>query len=312
MTRRLLVTTAAMLAATAPTFGQAVKFERKYTPGEKVEVVSTEQITQVMDLGFGAQKRSTTSSKKTLVSNGQRDSKGELTRTYSLLEMKVRSEDPVGVLDFDSKNPKAAKIPKIPGVPSIEKQVMESLNSSLKAIRTYTYNAQNVLVKAQLSGIDLSRLPLEVAAEFDEKKMLQTRLAELKRFPPKQAVKPGDTWEGQSVMQLGAGQELRQRLKYTYVGKRERDDRMLDKISVITLTAEIKGEAAIAKVISTSLKPDESSKGEIWFDREAGRLVASKVRLNVKGKVKLEFQGQQAEAQIDLKIATATEARKVP
>lgn len=310
MTNRLLMTAVATLLGFTPTFGQAIKLERKYTPGEKVLVVANEKLAQSIDMQFMQAETKLSGTKTTLIETSKPNAQGEFTRTHSLKAMSTNVSLPGGMkLAFDSKKPDAAVVPNVPGAPGAGEQMLNSVKESMKAVRVFTFDKANKLVGAKLTGLDLSSMPPAAAAELGEQALIKTRKNQLAALPAK-AVKPGDTWKRKSVTSLGAGQNLHQDITYTYRGLQKRGGKMFDKIEAKTTAAELKvAEGVQAQLKGSNVKPSEKSVGEIWFDREAGRIVASKVVIELEGTITIASPVGDAEAGFKIRIDNTTEVK---
>ncbi len=310
MKSRLLVTVVVTLVGTTPAFCQAVKFERKYTAGERVLVFSTEKLSQSIDMQFMKADTGVTGSKTTLIETSKRNDKGEFTRTHTLKTMKTEASMPGGMeMSFDSRKPDAAVAPQIPGAPGAGDQMLDSVKASMKAVRTFTFDKNNKLVGAKLSGLDLSSMPAMAAAEFDEGALLKARQTQLDALPQK-AVRPGETWKKKTITPLGAGQNLHQDVTYTYRGLVKRGGKMYDKIETVTTAAELKvEEGSPAQLKGSDVKPGPKSRGEIWFDRSAGRIVASKVVIDLEGTITIAAPTGSLDAGFKMKIENTTEVK---
>ncbi|MAD79565.1 MAG: hypothetical protein CMJ50_01810 [Planctomycetaceae bacterium] len=88
---------------------------------------------------------------------------------------------------------------------------------------------------------------------------------------PEQPLVAGAEWKSTSDVASPLG-TLKQISVYTYVGGSDRDGRMLEQIKVDS-TLQIDPDAARAK---TTIK-SQSQTGELWFDRDLGRLVDSQI-----------------------------------
>ena len=102
---------------------------------------------------------------------------------------------------------------------------------------------------------------------------------------PDVLARPGESWERTEDVEVGGGQTLSFRKKYEYAGTEKKGDKMLDKIKSKAIEVKYAMDPAAEsplKVTKSDLKV-ESSDGTIWFDREAGCVVESKGKTQVKG-----------------------------
>ena len=123
---------------------------------------------------------------------------------------------------------------------------------------------------------------------------------------PDGPVKPGASWERTEAVDRGAGLELVLRKKYDYAGTEKRGNRTLDKITSKVLEVKYRQDADSAaplKLTKGELKLN-SSEGTIFFDREAGRVVESRERVDLTGNLTFSAQGQDQRIGFDLTMRT--------
>ena len=114
---------------------------------------------------------------------------------------------------------------------------------------------------------------------------LKTRFEQEMRILPDVLARPGESWERTEVLDIGSGQTFTFKKKYEYVGTERRADKTLDKITTRTTEVELQIDPASnspLKVVKGDLKV-ASSAGTILFDREAGHVVSSKSKTQIKG-----------------------------
>ncbi len=111
---------------------------------------------------------------------------------------------------------------------------------------------------------------------------------------PDGPAKPGEPWERTEVVDGGAGMELVLRKKYEYAGTEKRGGKTLDKITAKVIDAKYRQDADSSsplKLTKSDLKVN-SSEATILFDREAGCIVESHERIELKGNLTLSAEGQ--------------------
>jgi hypothetical protein len=121
---------------------------------------------------------------------------------------------------------------------------------------------------------------------------------------PDGPVKPGASWERTEALDRGAGLELVLRKKYEYAGTEKKGDKALDKITAKVLEAKYLQDAdssAPVKLTKSEVKVS-ASEGTILFDREAGRLVEARQRVELSGNLTFSAQGQDQRVGFDLTI----------
>ena len=301
----------ALIAPTVQAQSQAVKLELKFNPDQKILVKSEEkmQMNQEIEIFGQTQKTDTTvlNQKSVLITTKTTDT--GLTRTHAIQDMKSEMGLPQSMkIKFDSKNPDKAEAPPFPGMD----QVLEGMKMSAKAKRVYMYDKSNKLVSAKVEGIDVQKLPIAMQAEFDAKNMLKSRQEAAKSLPTK-AVKPGDTWTVNSELQVGVGQTLATKVKHTYKGLVSKGDKKYDLIEteVLDVTMKMEGPGLGGITMSDSDVKAKDSKGKIWFDREAGRIVAQESTLNIAGRLTMMAQGQELPVKMDMKLTDKSESLTV-
>jgi uncharacterized protein DUF6263 len=123
---------------------------------------------------------------------------------------------------------------------------------------------------------------------------------------PDGPVKPGASWERTEAVDRGAGLELVLKKKYEYAGTEKKGGKALDKITAKVTEASYRQDAdssAPVKLAKVEMKVD-SSEGTILFDREAGRVVESRERVELTGNLTLSAQGQDQRMGFDLTLRT--------
>ena len=127
---------------------------------------------------------------------------------------------------------------------------------------------------------------------------------------PDVLARPGESWERTEVLEIGSGQTLSFKKKYNYVGTEKKGNKTLDKITSKVTEVEYKMDPnanSPLKVVKSDLKV-ASSEGTILFDREAGHLVSSKGKTQIKGDMMTySFNGAEIPGALDLTIETDTE-----
>jgi hypothetical protein len=131
---------------------------------------------------------------------------------------------------------------------------------------------------------------------------------------PDGPVKPGASWERTEAVDRGAGLELVLRKKYEYAGTEKRGDKALDKITAKVLEVQCRQDADSAapmKLTKGELKVG-SSEGTILFDREAGRVVEARGRVELTGSLTFSAQGQDQRISFDLTMRTEVQLQPGP
>jgi hypothetical protein len=213
-------------------------------------------------------------------------------------------------LTFDSSNPDA----------KIDNPALAFLGEALKLAGETSYtlvlDAQN-----KVKAIEGTEKLLEKADKLSpeakdaihsrmQTDKLKTRFEQELRSLPDVLARPGESWERTEVLDIGSGQTFIFKKKYEYMGVEKRGDKTLDKISSTVIAVELKmGPDANTplKVVKADLKP-ASSEGTILFDREAGRVVSAKDKIQINGDMlTFSFSGAEIPGAIDLTMETDSE-----
>ena len=295
----------------AVSLAQAVKLQLKYTPGEKFVVVTEETMEQTLSLPALGQNTETkiSSSKSVLVTTSQPSEKGGITRTHTVQNVKNDMLMPGGIhIRFDSAKPDETEAPPFDG----GAEMIDAMRTAAKATRIYDYDSARKLISAKTAGIDLKKLPGQMQAQFEPKLLLKTRLEQLKVLPTKE-VSPGESWVVDSEMSIGGGQVIKVKSKYTYKGLVTRAEKQFDYIESetqdITLEMAEAGPGGL-QITESDVKPVNST-GKIWFDRAAGRIVASESRMQMMGTMTMSFNERPIDSQVDFIVVTKTQVKPV-
>lgn len=151
-------------------------------------------------------------------------------------------------------------------------------------------------------GLDANILA-SLKKRFDAER-LKRDMSDAYEIFPDILLREGEPWNRSETMDLGNGQTLTFQKTYEYRGTAEKDGRTLDKISVkaggVTYAMEPNPSQPI-QVSASDLKM-ESSDGAILFDREAGQVVESNLKMHIVGDMTLVAGGQDLPAKLDLTI----------
>lgn len=119
---------------------------------------------------------------------------------------------------------------------------------------------------------------------------------------PDGPTKPGAAWERTETLDTGDGLKIVLRKKYEYAGTEKRSGKTLEKINSKVLDASCRQDAdspAPLKLKDGTLKIG-ATEGTLLFDREAGCIVESRDRLEMKGNLTWTAQGQDQSCGIEL------------
>ena len=191
----------------------------------------------------------------------------------------------------------------VPGIPPVEydstkpdkesdNPIVKMIESTLKATAGLKWQTQ-IDADGKVTGVTgfdktLDAMSPEVrqrvAGQFATDYQVQVAQQELDALP-KQALRPGDTWERDSIYRIEQGQELTFSIAYRYDGTIERGGKALHTISMRANDvgyAVNKGGKTPFALVDQDLRVRESS-GHIHFDNEAGQVVDSTMKTRIVG-----------------------------
>lgn len=288
-------------AISAVAHGQ-VSLQRKFKEGSTRTVDVTTNLDQT--LVFGGMNSEVSSETRLVVTSnyGTRDSAGQLRIDETINSMQVNTKIMGSEYAFDSANPDSA------GSSLLE--ILRPIHKAISGRKTTTvYDKNNAIVSIDFDQSVLNNVPegarALVAGQFDPEQMKRAASEESQRLPSG-PVKKGDTWERTSKLNLSAGQIMTSSTNYTYEGEVEKDGKKLDKITFKTTAVEfgLENSTLPFTVKSSDLKPVES-KGEIWFDREAGEVLEQTAMVRIKGNIMFAMNDKEIPAELDLKMESS-------
>jgi len=292
MLKRFCLLALPLLLTSSTAFGQ-VTLVRKYNEGDSFTSKNTVKTDQ--KLTVAGQDGSTTSN--TVVEQkmtvGKRDAEGKLSLSMDTNILSSEIGLPGGVkIKFDGKNPDAKN--DAAGNP-VADLVLDRIKANAKMSMTVVLGKDSTVVEVQgiKPGSDIN--PDDIKSEFVE---------QLKVFPNKPLTK-GDTWELETKMNLGQGQILTLKRKYTYEGETAKSTvtstRKVHKITAVDSAVTYSAKDGPFKVTKSDLKVDES-KHTLLFDPAAGREIESASTLRVSGKIGLSVNNMDFDGDLDLTL----------
>jgi hypothetical protein len=291
----------------AMAFSQAaqaqVKLEYKFPEGKKLTYKTTTKMHQVLTINgmeLPTDVDSTTVSSQT-VGKRRDDSSLPVEHKPESIRLELTAAGGVNVT-YDSSDPNA----------KIDDERVAFLGDVLKlageAVYTVVLDGQN-----KFKAIEGAEKLLEKADKLDEKAKaalhsqldpdkLKLEFEQSHRILPDVLARPGDSWERTETLNAGGGQTLTFRKKYEYAGTEKKGDKTLDKITSKAIEVKYSMDAdaqSPLKVTKSDLKI-ESSTGTILFDREAGCVVESKGKTQVKGSMTFSINDMELPGELDL------------
>ncbi len=303
-----VIAMAAVAMVSSPAAQAQVKLQYKYPEGQKLTYKTTETMSQELKLAgqaFETEEKKTFSMSWTF---GKKREDSAQPIQGKIEAFAVDASLPGGVtISYDSNGPKS-KIAQ-PQLAYLE----DVYNHICHLEYTVVLDTQN-----KVKSMEGREKILEQTEKFNEeaKRTIREAVDSLKsEFEeshgnlPDEMVRPGQSWEKTDTFVLGNGQSFTFRKKYEYAGTEKRGDRTLDKINVKTTDVKYVMDpksASPLKVIKSELKI-ESGDGIILFDREAGCVVVSKGKTEVKGPMTFQTGGQEIPGELDWTLDIETE-----
>lgn len=297
-------TLALCVAATMTSLASAqVKFERKYKEGSTRTFEVSTNLEQTLVIAGRNTETSNETRMTTTSTIGKRDSAGKLKVDEKVDALQVTTKVMGTEYNFDSANPDQAG--------SSPFEMMRPIHKALTGRTTTTvFDKDNAIVAVEFDQNALNDVPEMVRAlvkgQLDPEQLKRSGNDELQRLPST-PVKVGESWERTTKMPLGAGQFMTTTTKYTYDGPQEKNGKKLEKITFKTTAVDfgLEDSPLPLTVKSSNLKPAES-KGELWFDREAGMVVEQTSMIRITGEINFVANNQDLPSQLDLKIETSS------
>lgn len=266
MLKRLCIFSLPLLLLGSTAFGQ-VTLVPKLNDGDSYKTRTTVKTDQKLTIAGqdGGTTSNTVVEQKTTV--GKRDAAGKVSMTVETNLVSSEVGLPGGVkIKFDAKNPDAKDDA---GDNPIAELVRDKIKANAKQNTTVVLDKDHKVLEVQ--GI-------KEGSGIDERDIKEEVAEELKEFSDK-PLKKGDTWERDVKVNLGQGQILALKRKYTYEGETSKSTidstRKVHKITAVdsaaTLTAR---EGGAFKFTKSDLKVDVSS-NTILFDQQVGHRLRS-------------------------------------
>jgi len=305
-----LVAVGGLALGWAPAARAQVKLEYKFPEGNKLTYKTTTKMHQTLTING---MEIPTDLDQTLVASqtvGKRRGDASLPVTSKVESVHTELTLPGGInIAFDSSNPNA----------KIEPEPVAFLGEVFKLASEISYtlvlDAQN-----KVKAIEGTEKLLEKADKLSpqgrdairsqlEADKLKRQFEQSHRNLPDVLARPGEPWERDEIVDIGGGQTLSFHKKYEYVGTEKRGDKTLDKITSKALEVKYSMDPdapSPLKVTKSDLKI-ESSSGTILFDREAGCVVESTEKSQIKGSMSFSINGQDLPGELDLTIENKEE-----
>jgi len=285
-----------------------VKFEYKFPEGQKLTYKTTETTSQLLKLAGQAFESDAKETELTSWTFGKKRENATQPIEVRIEAYATESSLPGGVtVSYDTKGP-TSKIsnPQLAYLGDVYKllshldyTVVLDAQNKVKAVE----GTEKILAESDKLN-DLAKRTIRDAID-SHKSEFEEHHGNLPDAP----ARPGEAWERIDKRPLGNGQTFTFRRRYEYAGTEKRGDATLDKFNV--KTSDVKYEMdpsspSPLKLLKSDLKI-ESGDGFILFDREAGRVVVSKLKTQVKGSMTLQSGGQEIPGELDWTLDTECE-----
>lgn len=213
---------------------------------------------------------------------GKPNADGDVSVTRAIAEFSAKTEQLGAKVEFDSTKPDAKT-----GDGPVAEAILAIFKRQVEQKPVYTIAADLKVKKVE--GLTEGSFSSPAEMQEDQQRSLDAL--------PVEPVAVGQTWERAERMGLGQGQIFKIVRKYEYLGTTPKfatlkDSPLLDKIRMTDLSIELamrEDAGMLVKVKESKLEVAESE-GQLLFDRALGRIVETRHKLRVKGKVALEIQ----------------------
>ena len=281
----------------APAVAQ-VKLEHKFADGVKTVTHTNLKIKQSLTLAGMAldseQDRFVISTSQA----GKRDAEGKIRIEQKTDKLTTTAKLPGGLtLSFDSDDPN-----KKADNPALE-PFMQAMRAAAKSKPVLVRDQSGKVIAVEGLEKAAEELPEELRGDFNADNAKKNANQELETLPGK-PVKAGDTWTKNADLPLGSGQVMAMTTEYKYLGEVKEGDKTFDKIESKTTAVSFsiaENSALPLKVTKSDLKPTESAE-TILFDRAAGQVHSTKLKIRIQGDLDFSINGQALPGKLDLTI----------
>ena len=181
------------------------------------------------------------------------------------------------------------------------------LTALSKSTTTMVYDKNgdvlNIEVKAEgLDALDAQAKAM-IGGELDSDALKERAQSELDDFHDK-PVKVGDSWESETTLDLGQGAVFKLTSTQKYVGTVQQDGKTLHQVEIKYTEVDFEQPAATpgAPAVTESDLEIITGTSTLLFDAEIGRMVSSKINLEVSGEITLTIANMDLPAKLALEI----------
>jgi len=308
MLKRILLPAVSLALLLAPLAkAQVVIKPRPQAPGTfetQVTLNLTQKLTIMgQELDTGQSQKATT---KTVVS--QPDSDGNVTYSTTNSAFENTMTLPGGIeLKYDSNGENKPQGTQVDFLLS----VFEVL---AKATTTIVFDKEGEIKSAKITSEGLDELDEQAKAilgsDLDDDTIEANVKNDLAKFRS-EAVKPGDSWEDTTTMNLGGGAVFELAVTKKYIGVVTKDGKQLHKVEATYTDVDFEQSAPSPGAPAVTDSDLEITTGTfvILFDAEKGQVVSSKLTLNVKGSITLTIANMDLPAELTLEMTTSSDVK---
>ncbi|MBT3890716.1 MAG: hypothetical protein HN617_09295 [Planctomycetaceae bacterium] len=229
------------------------------------------------------------------------DSAGNVTYSskYTAFENKISL--PGGVeLEFDSNGENTPQGTQLDFI-------LPLLEALSKSTTTIVHNKNGDIVKMEVDAEGLDALDAQAKAmlggELDGDILKEKAQNQIDEFNDK-PVNIGDSWKSETTLELGQGTVFEMTSSQKYLGTIQQDGKTLHHVEIKYTEVDFEQPAATpgaAAVTESDLEIIEGT-STLLFDAEKGRIVTSKIHLEVKGEITLTIADMDLPAKLALEI----------
>ncbi len=263
-----------MLTTTTPAQNDGKLLRWKLIPGETIEVSFNQEMSMATNL-MGNELKSVADMGMVLlwkVDGVAADGTAQISQSIDRLMMKM--ETPAGEpIQYDSATP---------GEPEgMTKSLADSIQPLVGVEFSQQMSNRGEILTVELSPQAQAKLAKTPAgaqlSEIFSKDGLKSLLHQAATVLPQEPVRPGDTWQGQSVTKSPVG-SLIMDMVYTYRGTEMQNGRPLERIDVDVRLSFGAGANALGLNVAVA---EQNNSGTMFFDSTAGRFVQTELRQNM-------------------------------
>jgi hypothetical protein len=228
-------------------------------------------------------------------------SDGSVTYSTKYLTFKNKLSLPGGVeLEFDAKGKNTPQ--------GTQLDFMLPLFTALsKSTTTIVHDKNGDILNVEVKAVGLDALDNQAKAmiggELDSDVLKEKAQSELDDFHDK-PVKVGDSWESETTLDLGQGAVFKLTSTQKYIGTVQQDGKTLHQVKIKYTDVDFEQPAATpgAPAITKSDLKIITGTNTLLFDAEKGRMVSSKLNLEVSGEITLTIANMELPAKLALEI----------